>query len=136
MQVVLYILCFIFGYVTCRTFYFFKATRVGLQVLEMARLVSLSVLIKGLEHYNYLKMSKIKEIVFNGGDQKQIDNFEKLFNNEIEYYKRDSIKAILSEHPQFFKGTVQFNDWNSAMLYLRNNKQLLFKLRNWRNNDP
>tara|TARA_R100001163_G_C4986258_1_gene140504 strand:+ start:370 stop:678 length:309 start_codon:yes stop_codon:yes gene_type:complete len=102
----------------------------------MARLVSLSVLIKGLEHYNYLKMSKIKEIVFNGGDQKQIDNFEKLFNNEIEYYKRDSIKAILSEHPQFFKGTVQFNDWNSAMLYLRNNKQLLFKLRNWRNNDP
>ena len=83
MQVVLYILCFIFGYVTCRTFYFFKATRVGLQVLEMARLVSLSVLIKGLEHYNYLKMSKIKEIVFNGGDQKQIDNFEKLLEGNL-----------------------------------------------------
>jgi len=130
-QVFLYLLCFIFGYVTCRTFYFFKATRVGLQVLEMARLVSLSVLIKGLEHYNYLKMSKIKEIVLEGGDQKQIDNFEKLFNNEVECYKRDGIKALLAEHPPFFRGTAQFDDWNSAMFHLANNKELLFKLRSW-----
>ena len=132
MQVILYVLCFIFGYLTCRTFYFFRATRVGLQVLEMARLVSLSILIKGLEHYNYLKMSKIKQTVLKGEDQQHVDNFEKLFNNEIEYYKRDAIKAIGAEHPPFFKGTLQFDDWNSAMLHLRDNKEILFKLRNWR----
>lgn len=134
MQVILYILCFIFGYYTCRTFYFFKSTRVGLQALEMARLVSLSLLIKGLEHYNYLKMSKIKQIALKGGDRQQTDNFEKLFNNEIEHYKRDAIKALLREHPPFFKSTLKFDDWNSAMLYLRDNREILFKLRNWRQN--
>ena len=47
----LYILVFLFGYVTCQTFYFMKGTRITLKLLKSSKVVYLSMLVKAIENY-------------------------------------------------------------------------------------
>ena len=45
----MYLLTFVFGYVTCRTFYFVRAARVSLTLVRGAHIIYLSALMHVLE---------------------------------------------------------------------------------------
>jgi len=115
---VLHILVFVFGYVTCKTFYFMKSVRLGLTTLHICHVVGLYTILKGLENYHYTKTMKIKSLKESDESTQVIDAYERNFNEEINMYKNKSIEQIINMHPNFFKDVIKFHDWDSAMRYL------------------
>jgi hypothetical protein len=47
----LYALVFMFGYVTCQTFYFIKSARVSLKLMKSSRVIYLLMMAKAMEKY-------------------------------------------------------------------------------------
>ncbi len=59
MEWIQFILVFIFGYVTCKTFYFLNATRTSINIIKTAQLLSLAILAKSMEHFAYARTFKV-----------------------------------------------------------------------------
>ncbi len=53
---------------------------------------------------------------------------EEVFETEIKLLKDNSIAYLLQLHPRFYRDALKFNDWESSMLYLNNNKDEAFKM--------
>ena len=62
-QYALHLLTFIFGYVTCRTFYFFKSARASVTLLKVVQLVSLAIFLKCIEEYSYAGAQKLNSLL-------------------------------------------------------------------------
>ena len=45
----MYALVFIFGYMTCRTFYFVKASRISLRILIYSQIIYISIMLEIIE---------------------------------------------------------------------------------------
>jgi hypothetical protein len=119
----IYLITFIFGYVTCKTFYFFRTSRISLSILSAGYVIYLSSLIKALEHLSYAREIMREHMLRTEKDSIQISSFEQSFDKDVELLKVRSINTLLSCHPEFFKGMVQFEDWSGAMKYLQENKE-------------
>lgn len=115
---VLHILVFVFGYVTCKTFYFLKSVRLGLTTLQVCHVLGLYTIVKGLENYHFCKIMKIRSLKEANEPQQVIDAYERNFDEEILLYKHKCIEQIINIHPDFFKDLIKYHDWNSAMRYL------------------
>jgi len=115
----LHALTFIFGYVTCKTFYFLNVSRISLKLLKSSRVIYLLMITKALEHYvvseqvmkNYLKES--------GQDTRTQEAFKIRFENEVDVLKRHAIRDILRNTPSAFRPGLEFHDWSTAMTYLQ-----------------
>ena len=114
-QYALHLLTFIFGYVTCRTFYFFKSAR-----------VSLAIILKSIEEYSYAGAEKLNSLL-KCGVLPEDDVYKKIETEneiQIQLLKNRSIATIIALHPEYFRSTLEFEDWDSAMLYLNKNKKV------------
>ena len=116
----LYLLVFIFGYVTCKTFYFLKEVRLGLVMLRLSHYLSLYTISKGIENLEYTKAVRLNDLRLTNESEKNIEAFKLNFEDEIKLYKDRSIKEIINMHPKFYQDLVEYKDWNSAMQYLNN----------------
>ena len=118
----LHLLVFIFGYTTCKTFYFLNSTRVSLKLLKSARVAYLVMAVRAVEHYKtgeafmqlYLEKTEAAKPV------KQ--SFEIRFEEETRTFKKSVIRSLLAVTPEVFRETVGFHDWPSAMLYLQEHR--------------
>ena len=122
----LHLLTFIFGYVTCRTFYFIKSARVSIILLKIMHVVSLSILIKCIEEYSHAGAQKLKTLT-NCGILPSDEVYKKIEienENNITLFKERSIATILSLHPDYFRNVIEFEDWNTAMVFLQRNKEI------------
>ncbi len=122
----LHLLTFIFGYVTCRTFYFVKSARISVILLKVMHVVSLSILIKCIEEYSYSGTEKLKALS-NCGILPDDDVYKKVENenkDNVTLFKERSIATIISLHPEYFRNIIEFEDWNTAMLFLQKNKEI------------
>jgi len=120
----LFILTFILGYITCKTFYFYKSARYSIIALKVAHVVSLSVLVKALEDFYYAKVYRMQKMVESGETDHNIAAFSYLMEEEISHYKRKAIATLVETHPDFFKQIIEFKDWNSAMTFLETHQEL------------
>ena len=123
MELILYFLVFMFGYVTHRTFWTFRSTKSILLLLQSAQITSLLILARSIEKYSYVKAFGANQLTKSGATDDAVDNYKKYIDNDIEYFKSSSIKNIVRNTPEHFEPIVQFSDWNSAMEYLDNLNQ-------------
>ena len=122
----LYLLTFIFGYVTCRTFYFLRANRISLSLIKMSHVIYLSSAVKAIE-----TLSNARYVC----KMNDIEPYQSLgtFDSEINLLKDRSIAYLLQLHPKFYRDTLKFDDWESSMRYLNSHKDTVFKLWNKKN---
>ena len=123
----LYILVFIFGYITCKTFYFFSAARTSINLIRITQLVSLLIFSKSLEHFAYAKSTRLQIMKQNEESDHNVNAFIKTFEQEVEAFKFKGIKSMIDYHSSYFEDLLEFNDWTTAMKYLDDNKEKVFK---------
>ena len=123
----LYILVFIFGYITCKTFYFFSAARTSINLIRITQLVSLLIFSKSLEHFAYAKSTRLQIMKQNEESDHNVNAFITSFEQEVEAFKFKGIKSMIDYHSSYFEDLLEFNDWTTAMKYLDDNKEKVFK---------
>ena len=124
----LYILVFLFGYLTHKTFYFLRSIRISIGLIRVSQLISLAALVKSVEYMYHSHTARLRELKETGADEKDIRDLRRSFNVEISNYKEAAIKAMLEQHPKFYNSIIEFENWNTAMRYLEKNKQFVLKL--------
>ena len=122
----LQLLLFVFGYVTCSTFYFLKSTRASITILKTTQLVSLYILTRSLEHFAFGRETRLHHMRRAEESEHNINAFLRLYNKEVEDYKRRSVQQIIEAHPSFFRQVLEFDDWESAMELLNKNKPEMY----------
>ena len=122
----LYVLVFIFGYVTCKTFYFVRASRISLSLLLYSQVIYLSSMVKIFESFLQIKY-------FSAGIRKSAkemapvcDQIDKKVEREIAILKDNSINYLINMHPKFYRENLKFEDWDSSMRFLKDKKQEAF----------
>tara|TARA_R100000908_G_C3640663_1_gene77068 strand:+ start:172 stop:552 length:381 start_codon:yes stop_codon:yes gene_type:complete len=117
----LHLLVFIFGYVTCKTFYFVRANRISLSLIKLAHVIYLSAVVKSIETLTNARfVAKMNDI-----EPYQSTN---VFDDEINLLKDRSLTYLLQLHPKFYRDILKFDDWESSMRYLNTNKDAVFKI--------
>ena len=127
MEWLLYILVFVFGYFTCKTFYLLRSARISLTLVKVAQLISLGVIARSTEGFHYVGEYKVRHLEKTGFSDNKIKGFKLQHELELEEYKRRSINAIVHCHSSVFKDILEFDDWNSAMIFLEKNRELVDK---------
>ncbi len=129
----MHVLIFVFGYVTCRTFYFVRASRISLKILIYSQIIYLSIMVRIVE-----KLLEMKR--FSNNIQKSVkemapacNDINKKVDNEISILKDNSINYLINMHPKFYRDSLKFKDWDSSMQFLGNNKQEAFNF--WKHDE-
>lgn len=129
----LYALVFLFGYVTCQTFYFIRSTRVSLKLMKSSRVVYLLMMAKAMEKYRIAEEVMVSNLEQSKKDQKTINSFKDSIELERESFKKRSVSWVIDNTPPTFRDIIGFNDWNSAMKFLVLHQDEAFKF--WRISD-
>jgi len=119
-----YFLVFVFGYLTCRTFYFVRATRTGILIVRTGQLISLAILAKSMENFAFSRTYKVLTLKESGASEQNISAYTINIDLAIDSYKEKSIKHIVEQHSKFYREILDFNDWKSGMEYLEQNKEV------------
>ena len=128
----LYCLCFIFGYITCKTFYFLRTTRLSLSLMRAGHIIYISAMVKALEHLSYAREIMLEHMLKTDKGATQISSFEYRFEEETSALKENSIDVLVKLHPDFFQNMIEFDDWGSAMEFLLKNQKGVFEFWNMR----
>ena len=112
-------LVFLFGHLTCRTFYFFRASRISLSLITYSQIIYLSCVRSAVEHLNEVKMNTADE------SQQKIDE-------QISILKNNSINYLINMHPKFYRESLVFDDWESSLNFLEEKKEEAFNF--WKHN--
>jgi hypothetical protein len=118
-----YFLVFAFGYLTCKTFYFFRATRTGILIVKSAQVISLAILAKSMENFAFSRTYKILTLQESGASEQNIGAYTINIDLAINSYKEKAIKHIVEQHSKFYKEILDFDDWRSGMDYLEQNRE-------------
>lgn len=123
MEFLLYVLVFVFGYVTHRTFHTYMAAKTGSLIFLHSKLTSLLMLVKCIESYNYIKAFGMMQLKKNEATDKQVEAFTTMIDNDITFFKKQSIKNINILIPEYLKVLEHFDNWDEAMMFLVKFKQ-------------
>tara|TARA_R100001163_G_C5068188_1_gene208119 strand:- start:1206 stop:1610 length:405 start_codon:yes stop_codon:yes gene_type:complete len=123
----MYLLTFVFGYVTCRTFYFVRAARVSLTLVRGAHIIYLSALMHVLEYLANAREIMLEHMLIAEKSATQISSFEFRFEQDTKLLKERSIDVLLYCHPSPFRQMLEFEDWEGAMRYLDENSESALK---------
>ena len=123
----IYLLTFLFGYVTHKTFYFLRSARISLSLIKASHVIYLSLIIKAIENFAYTKALTMKQMKESDKSKEQIRKFEYRHDEDVALFKDRSIAVLLGYHPPFFRAMVEFEDWPSAMRYLMAKREAALK---------
>lgn len=126
MDWLLYILVFLLGYVTCKTFYFLSATRLSVNLIRITQLISLLIISRSLEHFIYARTTRLQTMLESNDTTHNITAFTLTFDQEVETFKRRSIRTITKYHSSHFSELLEFEDWKSGMEFLDKHKEIVF----------
>ena len=128
----MYALVFIFGYMTCRTFYFVKASRISLRILIYSQIIYISIMLEIIEKLQKTK-SFSNEIKRSVKEMASVcDEINEKIDEEMSILKNNSIKYLINMHPRFYRDSLKFEDWDSSMRFLKDKKQEAFNF--WNHN--
>ena len=131
----LYLLVFMFGYLTHKTFYFLRSVRISIGLIRVSQLISLAVLAKSMENFYHSHTARLRQMKENDQSDKDVKDVRRSFNVEIASYKDKAIKEMLDLHPKFYNPIIDFDSWSSGMKYLDDNKQFVLQLLKQDKND-
>lgn len=120
----LYVLVFIFGYLTHKTFYFFRSIKISISLIKVSQIISLSLLAKTMEDFYYSHTLRLRQMRENEASPKDIKDVRRSFTVEISNYKERSIQHLIDLHPAFYNSLIHFDNWKSAMAYLEENRAI------------
>jgi hypothetical protein len=118
-------LVFIFGYLTCKVFYYLKSARLSIQLIQTSNLVSLFLLTRALENFEHSRALCLKDLRGKDISERNLKIYEENLDLEIELFKKRSISLLLEVHPDFFQEVAPYTDWRSAMNYLESNRNVI-----------
>ena len=122
----MYALVFIFGYATCRTFYFVRSSRISLSLLLYSQIIYLSSMVKILESLLLTKYF-VSGLRCSAKEMSSVCNeIDKKVDAEISILKDNSINYLINMHPNFYRESLKFEDWDSSMRFLKEKKQVAF----------
>jgi len=121
------LLTFIFGYITCKTFYLLRSARTTLILLKASQVIYLSTIIKAIENLSYSREIMLEHMLRTEKGSNEISSFQYRFDHDVEHLQKQSINVLMGLHPPFFRSTVDFEDWPSAMKFLTNNSESALK---------
>jgi len=127
MNWLLYVLIFIFGYVTCKTFYFLKATRLSLVLTRASHIIYLSCMIKALESMAHGRGIALEQMLRTDKSASHISAFEYRYDEDVRQFKERSIDILRELHPDFFRKMIEFENWSEASKYLDGHRDIAFK---------
>ena len=76
------------------------------------------MLVRAIEKYNYVKSYGIIELQKRAATESEITAYKIIIDNDIDYFKRQSIKAINEPIPEYLKVLEHFDSWDEAMMFL------------------
>ena len=123
LEFLLYGLIFVFGYVTHKTFHIYTATKTGSLIFLHGKLTTLLILLRAIEQYSYVKSFGALQMKEKGASESDIAAYKIFINNDIEYFKKQSIKAINKPIPEYLKVLEHFENWDEAMIFIAKFKQ-------------
>jgi len=118
-------LMYVFGYVTCKTFYYLKASRLGVTLIHTANVFSLFLLTRALENYEVSRSLCLNDLKQKNLSKKNLEAYETNLQTEVDDFKRKSIASLIGLYPDFFESVLDYNDWESGMKFLEDNKDLI-----------
>lgn len=121
------LLTFLFGYVTCRTFYFVRSARLSLTLLRASHIVYISAIIKAIENLSYSREVMLEHMAISERSSTEISLFERQYEYDVGLLKERSIQTLCVLHPKFFETTLEFSNWEEAMKYAEENREIMFK---------
>jgi len=115
-------LVFIFGYITCKTFYFLNTARISLKLIKSSRIIYLLMAVRAVE--NYIISERMMKRYFSeiDKDTEDVKKFQDKCSEELEHFKKQAIGELLKQTPDAFKPGLEFDDWKTAMLHLQRHK--------------
>ena len=125
MEFLLYFLVFIFGYYTCKTFYIYRSGSLTVGMLKMSQLTCLMLLIRAMEQYAYIRTFGALQLKKGGASDSEVESYQLYIDNDIAFFKTKSIDNLVRATPNYFKQVLEFEDWESAMRHLNENKELV-----------
>jgi hypothetical protein len=76
--------------------------------------------VESIEFLNTLKMKAMHEADFT---DKQIGDFEEVWNESLTNWKDSAILAIVNKAPPHFRNMMPFDDWKGAMKFLNEERR-------------
>ena len=119
----LYFLVVVFGYVTCKTFYFLSSGRKSILLLKATQLIGLFIIVKAMESFSYAMQYRVDVMKKNNASEQNIKAFKLRHADEVKTFQRKSIEKIIDAHGGFFSHILEFDDWKSAMIFLEDNRE-------------
>ena len=123
MEFILYLLVFLFGYVTHRTFHTYMAAKTGSLIFLHGKMTSLLMLLRAIEKYSYVKSFGTLQLQEKGASESEIAAYKIFIDNDIDFFKTQSIKAINKPIPEYLKVLEHFETWDDAMKFIAKFKQ-------------
>ena len=121
------LLTFLFGYVTCRTFYFVKSARISLTLLRASHIVYISAILKALENLSYSREVMLEHMAISERGATEISLFEKRYEQDVDLITERSIQVLRALHPKFFETALEFENWSEAIKYAEENREIMLK---------
>ena len=120
-----YALVFLFGYLTCKTFYFVNSTRKSVRILQLCQLVGLFIIVRALENFHYSQQYRLQILRANDASEQNIAAYSLQHEDEVNIFKKRTVQHIIDAHGDFFQEMVEFTNWTTAMKFLDKNRQQL-----------
>ena len=117
MELLLYTLIFVFGYLTHKLFHTYFSAKIGSIIFLQSKLISLMMLLKCIEQYTYIKAFGMLQLQEKGASANEIKSYKLMIENDIDFFKKESIKSINRHIPDYLKVLDHFENWDDAMAF-------------------
>jgi hypothetical protein len=119
---ILGLICFVFGYLSHKIF----ASLIGLgRTMILCNHMILDCLYISrvmIEDVAFIRTIKTKEMRDLGVTDKTISHSQAIHDKTMNDWKENCIRKIIVAYPLIARGSLKFNDWNSAMKHLQENR--------------
>ena len=85
------------------------------------------MLLRAIEKYSYVKSFGVLQLQEKGASESEITAFKIFIDNDIEFFKTQSIRAINKPIPEYLKVLEHFETWDEAMAFMVKYKQEISK---------
>ena len=127
------LLTFIFGYLTCATFYFLRSARLSVVLMRSSHVIYLSSLMKAIEALVYAREIMREHMLRSEKTSAEISTFEYRFEQDVSHLRTRSVEMLHLLHPEPFRRMIEFEDWSGAMEYLSQHRAATLKF--WEKED-
>jgi len=116
------IICFAFGYFAHKTISSMMSLGRTMIFCKQMILDCLYISLQITEDVSFIRAIKVKEMRDLGVNDKTIAHSLTIFDKTMDNWKDMCVRKILTCYPMIARGQLKFDDWDSAMKYLQENR--------------